>query len=297
MSSYGKETVAHGITRVTPLPSQQELSDYYAKTYYQKSDGKTSTYDVTYTPSEIAYKKLEAQLALQALRDHLPSTITTPTAVDLGCGEGFFVKEFIDSGIPTKGVDFSSYGVEKWNSDVLDNCHFGDVYQYLDQISERKKTFDICVMKNVLEHVLNPAALIGKIADIITPDGLAVVSVPNDYSDLQKMALEKGYLDREFWFAPPDHLTYFNTTNIAPFMADAGFRVVDMFTSFPVDFFLFHPGSNYIADSSKGKAVHNARIDIDLLMARQGIDKLLQLYRAMAACGAGRNMTVIIKRA
>ena len=78
-------------------------------------------------------------------------------------------------------------------------------------------------------------------------------------------------------------------------MNDNNFEVVDMFSSFPVDFFLFHEGSNYIADPDKGKAAHFARIELDLKMAEEGSDKLLNMYRAMVQCGVGRDFTAVIK--
>jgi 2-polyprenyl-3-methyl-5-hydroxy-6-metoxy-1,4-benzoquinol methylase len=286
----------HGIVRVDPLPSIQGLQDYYATKYYQDSDGKKTTYDTTYTPQEIAYKQLEARLTLQGMIENISPQIDRPRILDLGCGEGFLVKEFSLQGYDVTGVDFSSFGVSKWNPEVMDRCRFGDIYEDLNQVKSRGETFDVCILRNVLEHVLNPESLMSQIRDVLSPDGIAMVTVPNDYCDLQKLAMDKGYIDREFWFAPPDHLTYFNTKNIKLFMQDCQFVVKDMFSSFPIDFFLFHPGSNYIADRTRGKSAHFARIDIDLLLAREGMDKFLALYRAMANCGVGRDMTVVVAK-
>lgn len=291
---YAKKITDDHIVSVEPMPSEQALSDYYAQKYYQESDGKKSTYDVSYTPDELAYKALESQMTLQGMLENLSSSITSPVILDLGCGEGFLVQEAIDLGYQVTGVDFSSFGVEKWNPDVQAQCVFGDIYDFLSHAPQK---YDVCILRNVLEHVIDPAALLKKISDILNDGGIAVITVPNDYSALQALAMEKKYIDREFWFAPPDHLHYFNTRNIVPFVEKNAFTMLDMFSSFPIDFFLFHSGSNYIADRTKGKEAHFARIAIDLLLAKEGMEKFVNLYRAMASCGIGRDFTVVIGKA
>ncbi len=293
--TYAKKYIDNQIVSVDPLPTPQELSRYYAEKYYQESDGKKTTYDVSYTPDELAYKKLESQMTLQGMLENLPQGKPSPSILDLGCGEGFLVKEAADAGYQVTGVDFSSFGVEKWNPSINNLCEFGDIYNFLDNCVSTGRVFDVCILRNVLEHVIDPSQLLQQIRKILTKDGIALITVPNDYSALQKLAMDRGHIDREFWFAPPDHLHYFNTLNIGPFMQENNFTVADMFSSFPIDFFLFHSGSNYIADKSLGKQAHFARIAIDLLLAEQGMERFLNLYRAMAACGVGRDFTTVLR--
>lgn len=285
-----------GIVSVDPLPSEQQLAEYYSQKYYQESDGAKTTYDSTYTADELEYKKLECRMILQGAQENSRAIKKNLSILDLGCGEGFLVQEGIDQGYNVTGIDFSSFGVKKWNPSVLEKCEFGNIYDFLKKCPEAKKKYDVCILRNVLEHVIDPAALLKQISEILSDDGIALITVPNDYSDLQKLAMEKRHINHEFWFSPPDHLHYFNTKNIAPFFENNGYTAVDMFSSFPVDFFLFHTGSNYIADKVRGKEAHFARIAIDLLLAKEGMDKLLNLYRAMAACGIGRDFTTVITK-
>lgn len=295
--TYQKKHLEHDIVSANPLPTERELSDYYARKYYQESDGKKTTYDVMYTTDELAYKQLESQMTLEGMRQSLPANKGADLSIlDLGCGEGFLVQEAYDQGYNVTGVDFSSFGVEKWNPKIQDQCAFGNIYEFLDKCVSDGTTYDVCILRNVLEHVIDPPMLMAQISRILKKDGIALITVPNDYSDLQKLAMDNKHITREFWFAPPDHLYYFNTKNITPFMEKNNFKVLDMFSSFPIDFFLFHTGSNYIEDRSKGKEAHFARISIDLMIAKEGMDKFLNLYRAMAACGIGRDFTVILTK-
>lgn len=293
--AYAKKYLDHQIIAVDPLPTEAELADYYSQKYYQESDGKKTTYDAVYTPDELKYKKLESRMTLQGMKENI-GHLKNPAILELGCGEGFLVHEAVEQDYNITGIDFSSFGVEKWNPSVLKSCSFGNVYDFLNDALKAGKKYDVCILRNVLEHVINPPALLKQISGVLTKDGIALITVPNDYSDLQNLAMERKHIVREFWFAPPDHLHYFNTKNITPFFEKNDFTVIDMFSSFPVDFFLFHSGSNYIADKTKGKEAHFARIAIDLLLAKEGMDKFLNLYRAMAACGIGRDFTAVIRK-
>ncbi len=78
-------------------------------------------------------------------------------------------------------------------------------------------------------------------------------------------------------------------------MASQGFELLDAFTDFPIDLFLLHSGSNYIADAERGKAAHRARLLADLMIAEAGLSKYLALYRAMFVAELGRDITVLVR--
>jgi hypothetical protein len=74
-----------------------------------------------------------------------------------------------------------------------------------------------------------------------------------------------------------------------------GFTTLDAFADFPIEFFLYHAGSNYIENSAAGKPAHKARVELDLLLAENGIAPLHGLCQAMTRCGIGRNVTVVAR--
>lgn len=292
---YKKEILDFGVCRADPIPTVQELQNYYTTKYYQDANGST-TYDAVYTNEELDHKRLESDLALLALSEKINDTNDKISLLEFGCGEGFFLKQAsTQTNWDICGVDFSQFGLQKWHPEISDKCSFGDSYAYLDQYIQENKTFDICVLRNVLEHVVDPRKLLIDLKKILTQRGLLLITVPNDYSTTQMHAMKYGFIDHDFWFLPPDHLYYFNTTNIVSFVEDGGYEVLDMFSSFPVDFFLFHSGSNYVKERKNGKEAHFARVNLDLIMAKSGIKNLLNLYRSMAKCGVGRDITIILQ--
>jgi hypothetical protein len=148
-------------------------------------------------------------------------------------------------------------------------------------------------MEHVLEHVLDPEAILDRLRGLLAPGGVLAVTVPNDFSPLQLAARKAGQIDGDFWVAPPQHLNYFNADSLPRLFERMGYEIRLGFASFPIDWYLMHEGSNYVRDPAAGKPAHRARMAIDLMLAERGLPAFLNLAKALYACGAGRSLTVI----
>ncbi|MBX3457103.1 MAG: class I SAM-dependent methyltransferase [Candidatus Paracaedibacteraceae bacterium] len=289
---YKKQKTVHDFYRASPLPTQEELSDYYRNKYYQESDTNYNSYDTEYTSEELDHKRFEAKLCIHALSKL--NVKKGSTFAEFGCGEGFLLDAAHKAGYEVAGVDFSEFGISKWHPYLKDYFKADDLFNHLDQLKRDGRKFDVCATKNVLEHVLDPEKMMAEMKSLLNPGGYVLVTVPNDFSKLQNRLLELEMTNEADWFCPPDHLTYFNTSNIVPFLESQGYKIEDMYCSFPVDVFLMHKGSNYVFDSKQGKSAHFARVRMDLLIQEAGLDNALELYRSFARCGIGRNITVVL---
>ncbi len=288
---WGLAQEADGWRRVTPTPSPEALKAFYAEEYFQASHG---TYAAAYSEEEVAHRRLLADLLLAAIgdaRDDKPGG----RLLEIGCGEGWFLAAADAAGYAVRGLDFSQAGLAAFHPNFLDRAEFGDAFDALDRLIAAGETVDVCVMEHVLEHVADPQALVRRLPRLLAPGGVVAITVPNDFSPLQLAARAQGAVDRDFWLAAPQHLNYFNAANLPAFLARAGFEVALAYASFPIDWFLMHPGSNYVADPAAGKPAHRARLAIDLVLAQAGMDAYLGLAKALFACGAGRSLTVIAK--
>jgi SAM-dependent methyltransferase len=213
--------------------------------------------------------------------------------LEVGCGEGWLLAAAAAAGYEVRGLDFSDAGLRRFHPELLAKATFGDAFENLDRLIEAGAAFELVAMEHVLEHVVDPEGLLARLPRLIAPGGMLAVTVPNDFSPLQLAARAAGVADRDFWVAPPQHLNYFDASSLRRLLTRLGFAVRLAYASFPIDWFLFHPGSNYVADPAAGKAAHRARMAIDLLLAEQGLDAYLGLGEALFACGAGRSLTVI----
>jgi SAM-dependent methyltransferase len=285
-----------GYITVEPKPTPEELKNFYSNLYYQdESVIRKTGYEKNYDEKEIAYRNLHSDLIIHGLEKFRTGLKPSETHfLEVGCGEGFLLAHALRRGWKVKGIDFNDYAIKKFNAHIAEHVIFGDAYSILDNMLCSGKTFDFCVMQNVLEHVLNPENLLQNIKKILKPSGVIMFIVPNDYSPLQMKALELGIISEETWWTPPQHLSYFNIKNGTAFAKSLGFSIKDVFSTFPIDILLFHPESNYYRNSNRGLDAHRARIHIELLMAEAGIDKYYAFCRALAGCGIGRNFALII---
>jgi 2-polyprenyl-3-methyl-5-hydroxy-6-metoxy-1,4-benzoquinol methylase len=279
-----------GFWTLAEKPSAEELKDYYANKYYQQACG---SYELQYSDEERAYfhaKLAQRHAVLQRVSPHGRSML------DVGCGEGFALAYFREQGWSVKGLDFSAAGVESQNPDCRDALVVGDVFALLDAEITAGRKYDAVWLQNVLEHVLDPVGLLTSLKSLLSPKGVAVITVPNDYSAVQREALSLGHIDREFWVALPDHLSYFDHVSLPAAAKGTGWDCVELLGDFPIDWFLFHSGSNYARDSQLGKAAHRARVQLENLIHRQPMDAALEFWAAAGRLGVGRDISVFLKK-
>lgn len=280
-----------GFYTLCDKPTQAELDDYYAQKYFQQL--KSKTYSVSYSDQELnlfAQKLEQRYAAICEQRD----TTAYERFLDVGCGEGFALSFFEQRGYQVKGLDYSSAGIKQHHPELLDKLVEGDVFKSLQNELELKNKYEIIWLQNVLEHVLEPVDLLEDLKGLLSKNGVLVITVPNDFSELQTYALNNSYVDSEYWVAIPDHISYFNTLNINEIIEKTGWKMLDKLADFPIDWFIFNNHSNYIKNKSVGKEGHFARLTIESLISKNGSDKANAFYRSLADLGMGRNTTVIV---
>ncbi|HEV2568137.1 class I SAM-dependent methyltransferase [Sphingomonas sp.] len=279
-----------GFLHVAEPPTAEELSAYYAQTYYQQEK---ALYRKSYPDEELAYFRAKTEQHA-ALAGRLRQEEEGGSFLDVGCGEGFAMRWFSDHGWSVDGIDFSSAGLAQMNPDLLAKAEAGDVFQLLEQRIESGRRYDIVWLKHVLEHVIDPIGLLSSLKRLVAETGVLVVTVPNDGSEYQEHLLERGAIDERFWIALPDHLSYFRRESLENAARSVGWEVKDVLADFPIDFFLLHDGSNYVRDRAQGPSAHRARIQLELLLAAKPADEVNQFYRSMARVGLGRNIIAFL---
>ena len=280
----------YGFLELVDPPSEDQLTEYYAQKYYQSEQ---SNYRKSYPPEELAAIQLRINLRA-AHADSIRASTKPGRILDVGCGEGFVMAAYEARGWYVEGIDHSLKGVENMNPDQAAHVTQGNLFSLLEDRVAAGTTYDLVWLGNVLEHVTNPVDLMHALHATLKPAGLLVATVPNDGSTYHEMLLQSGAIPERFWIAIPDHLSYFTRASFETTAKATNWAVRDMQGDFPIDLFLSHSASNYVADRAQGPAAHSARLQLENMIGAAGIDKANAFYSALAGVGLGRNLTAYL---
>jgi len=270
-----------------PLPSDEELRKYYTNKYFQEGLG---SYSISYTEEEISYFRLKAALIHRKIAQLTNSNVKGKTLIDIGCGEGWMMDEFYRQGATVFGIDFSRHGIEKFHPHLIPFLEQGNLYELVEHQINAESKFDLLLVANVIEHVIDPVLFLNRIKKMMHQESILLIVAPNDFSPLHQLLLEKRKISKKFWLCYPDHLSYFNKTSMCNLLDDQGFEVRSIVADNPVDLNLLNDNSNYIGDPAKGKNTHLFRVRTDNFLGQLNAEKLLQIYELLGSMGVGRDL-------
>ncbi len=280
-----------GFWEVADKPSEQQLSDYYSNKYYQSE---SASYRKSYSEDELRVIRMKVSQRATKVEQLRGQRNEGGLILDVGCGEGFALAEFRRKGWDVEGIDHSLDGIRGMNPDLLGCVEQGSVFELLDSRTKSDKRYDVVWLNNVLEHVTEPLQLLRSLRQLIALDGVLVVTVPNDFSELQERFLLEEKIPDRFWVVLPDHLSYFTAESLKNTAEATGWDCKSLQGDFPIDLYLAHPGSNYVLDRGNGPSAHCARLLFERLIGEKGDDKANRFYEALADVGLGRNITAFL---
>jgi 2-polyprenyl-3-methyl-5-hydroxy-6-metoxy-1,4-benzoquinol methylase len=275
-----------GYLEVDPKPTPDELRDYYRDRYFANPE-RRSPYSYEYTADELRHKQVTVDEILHVVG---AGGSQPRRAYEVGAGEGFTLAGLAAHGWDVAGVDFTSDGVEAHNPSLGDRIAVGDVFDELDRLVAAGERFDLLICNNVLEHVIDPVALVASLRRVVADGGWVRIMVPNDDSVLQREVVAMGHAEPQFWVAHPDHLSYFSPASLVRLLERCGWTVGDLLADYPIDTFLLNPATNYVRDPTLGRSCHFARVAFELALAADGIGPLVEYRRGCARAGVGRNL-------
>ena len=242
-----------GFYQVYPAPNKKRLEKYYKEKYFDKN----ISYKSILKPEEENYHKCISAVKIFMLNKKIKK-LKNKSLLDIGAGQGTFLNNIKMHFKKCTGVDFSSDNFLKKNKFNIDFISINPE----DFIKKNDlKKFDIITLNNVLEHVPDPINLLKKLKLKIKKKTYLILTVPNDFSKLQKET-NKKVLKKNYWVSPPEHLNYFNTQNFVKFSNKMGFKIVDAISDFPIELFLLKKDFDYTKNPILGKKIHLLRCEI-----------------------------------
>ncbi len=192
---------------LSPNPTKQQLDAAYDESYYGQNESKFPGW------IENALDYFRSQRARTVIR-----YVKAPADVlDIGCGNGRFLRGLIDK-------NYSGYGIELPSKSADRASRIPGLILRKGQLCQddfKAHSFDAVTMWHVIEHLPAPQETLQIIGKILKLGGYLMVSLPN--IDSFQSRLFRG---RWLHLDPPRHLLFFGALDLSKIMQTFGFEMV-----------------------------------------------------------------------
>lgn len=175
---------SNGFWRLDPMPSDQDLEDYYSKSYW------ASRLD---SQSWLRRRDVDHFLMLERFIRCLGES---PRKVAMNFGSGHGGCSFL----------FRAAGYEVWNVDPAENEL--PIFRHSLTVSQVPKDLDLVYASHSLEHVTDPVAMMNDIVGHLRIGGLFFAEVPNARRSDELLFRESGPVEPPIH---PPHTVYYTT--------------------------------------------------------------------------------------
>jgi len=162
--------------------------------------------------------------------------------LDIGCGEGYFLKHIKDThSSETWGIELDPIIGEKARQNV-DHLLVGSVESELSKIPDNY--FDCITFNDVLEHLYNPQEVLLLITPKLKKDGLIVASIPNVryFHNLKELLIQKDWEYKDSGILDSTHVRFFTKKSMRRMIKMTGLKMdkiigINALTSLKFKFF------------------------------------------------------------
>ncbi len=191
-----------------------DLNEVYSDNYFWADEKKSEGGYYDYLSLEKALNK-NYKFAFDFVLSKTKSRDQSVNVLDIGCGCGFFLKQFRDKKkFKLNGIELNKKSCQIANESGINviNMDFGNF--------NPEEKFDFIFSFEVIEHVLNPFEMAEKIYKISKPGSYVLMTTPDSGNILFNILRKK-------WPAihPSSHNYYFSKKTIKTLMEKAGFEV------------------------------------------------------------------------
>jgi 2-polyprenyl-3-methyl-5-hydroxy-6-metoxy-1,4-benzoquinol methylase len=230
---------ACGLAYVTPRPTSAELVALYSdEKYYRNLNASPFGY-----PDYLGERWLLERLVVRRL-ETIEARLGRPgRMLDVGCATGVLVEAAGRRGWTAVGVDVSTFATAQCHARGLDVRH-GDLWG----ADLPRDHFDVVVLDDTIEHLVDPSRALREIRALLRPGGLITLNTPNYGGWLRRLM-------GRHWFhcKPPEHLYYFSPRTLRAMLERHGFHRVQTKLSGK------YVTVRYLADRTKAYGVGLAR--------------------------------------
>jgi SAM-dependent methyltransferase len=170
-----------------------------------------------------------ANVRIRSSWEYLRERMTTPGRIlDIGCGNACLLYHAREAGWQTRGLELS----EDWARSVYDDTRIEiRVADFLEYAPDEGETYDVVVLRHVLEHLQDPILAMRKVGALLKDDGRALLEFPNTRSIgyfLKRLSKNRGLRNDKFSEAwRPGHCNEFCRESFEYLTRKTGFEIID----------------------------------------------------------------------
>lgn len=161
----------------------------------------------------------------------IPENFRMCNVMEIGCGNGATLKTLKQMGIAKTTTGVELFPSEQNHYDTLDYFYSDDVEKLIFP-EHLSGSFDIIILADVLEHLIDPWLVLKKISALLSENGKILVSLPNvrHYSVIKSIAWDGTFKYTDTGILDRTHLRFFCKKNIIELFESAGLKL-DYITS------------------------------------------------------------------
>jgi SAM-dependent methyltransferase len=205
---------ACGLRFLHPQPTAVQLRDLYGEAYFARARPGAPGYDRYLEEIEHIRRTFDERLRL------LPAPAGSSRLLDVGAAIGLFVERARQAGWAAEGIEPSEWAA-RYAREIL---HQPVRTATLEQAGIPPGSQDVVTLWEVIEHLVDPAATLRTVAQLLRPGGVLALSTPDAGSAVARV------LGRRWpgWSKIPEHLFFFDRATLRLLLEAGGFRIETM---------------------------------------------------------------------
>jgi 2-polyprenyl-3-methyl-5-hydroxy-6-metoxy-1,4-benzoquinol methylase len=206
---------------VTPYFSYDLWREYFKRFEKDTEEINRAVIDSRFEPSYLNEDRQRFSFYLDLLKKYK----THGAVLDIGCLTGSFLKFARERGYAPFGIEYRKYAIESAKKRFDLNIRQGFFEEQAPSMIADTQRFDIITLWETLEHMLYPDAVIKHTHQLLRPDGVIAITVPN-YDNLQVRILRERCFHCLGGPGNAGHINMFTPTTLTSMLERNDFQVL-----------------------------------------------------------------------